>query len=74
MLQSEYEEWAEYLATTPDVQEIQMAHLLYIQSAKAGVKHIGIEDFLITKPYDTNSVVGVDQMTEEEINKLAGVA
>ena len=75
MSATEFYEWQEYLATVPSVQELQMAHLLYIQAIKAGVKNIDVEDFLITR--DTTKEKNskdFESLTEEDINKIAGVA
>ena len=74
MSASEYAGWAEYLSTIPSTQELQMARLLYIQHVKAGDTNVKVEDFLIAKEQrESQNGVGIDAMTAEDINKLAGV-
>jgi len=75
MSYSEYLAWQEYLNTVPTVNEIQMAQLLHIQTAKVGVKNVGVEDYLISKPVNNGEthVVDMDDMTVEQLNKLMEV-
>jgi hypothetical protein len=67
---SEFLEWQEYLTQVPSTQEVQMAHLLYIQAVKAGSKNVDLEDFLIAKAKNSRKSRG---LTAEQINKIAGV-
>jgi len=71
MAYSELLEWQEYLTQVPSTQEVQMAHLLYIQAVKAGAKNVDLEDFLIAKDRTSSKSSG---LTAEQINKIAGVA
>jgi len=73
MTASELAGWAEYLSTVPSTQELQMAQLLYIQTAKTGVKNVEVSDFLIAKEREEKKGIGIEEMTVEQINELAGV-
>ena len=73
MTASEYEGWVEYLSTVPSTQELQMAQLLYIQTAKTGVKNVEVSDFLIAKEREEKQGIGIEEMTVEQVNELAGV-
>ncbi len=74
MSDSELQEWHEYYNLEPfhaDRSELQMAVLTTIQSNKAGGKS-KMRDFVISHKNEKSSV-GMESMSADDINKLAGV-
>ena len=73
---SEYMEWQEYYNKEPfhqDRQEIQMAVLTKMVSSQYGGKS-KVADFIITGKTDTSEPsLSIEEMSAEDINKLAGV-
>ena len=73
MSHSEYLEWEEYFSTVPSIQEVQMAQLLYVQNAKAGVKNLKVEDFMLTKTSTHTNTVDLSDVTASQLNEVLGV-
>lgn len=74
MLYSEYEGWREYFSTHPTIQEVQMAHLTFIQAAKSGIKNVKVDDFMLTKVSETDQAESdIRKMSADEINELLRV-
>jgi hypothetical protein len=73
MTMSEYLEWEEYLGTTPDIQEVQLANIAYMIASQYGSKNISQDMFMITKQQSSvGEVSDITQMTKEQINELLG--
>jgi len=76
MSHSELMGWYEYYGMSPfaeDKNEIQMAMLSSIVSTAAGGK-LKMNDFMVTKTQDSSrSSLTVEEMSAEEIDKMAGV-
>ena len=75
MTHSEFREWQAFYAANPffsDVQEVQMATLSTVVSSSSGGK-AKVGDFMITGREKNRQSKSVSEMTEEDINKLAGV-
>ena len=72
---AELDEWGEYLQDNPTPQfvaETQRAMIAQAIASQYGAK-TSLDDFIVSGKKETQQAVGIHEMTEEEINAIAGV-